>query len=554
MSQEKQPSFLDSKTIMAILLVGMSWIAWQSYMKKKYPHVYEQQPQVEQSAEATNNPEGGGKPDASSATPNVENSGNNVNEATPPSVQASAAQAETLVHYEDEYWSFDISSKGMGIKNLRLKKYTDRENNLVTVGQGSPEPMFASNLSGRRGELDFSIEEIGEGQFKGVATTELGQVTKLIRLKSSQYVFENEVVATDLKPSFVGLTVSMGDKVYITEGGSFMLPAFDHQEFFVRSKSGTDRLVVNSEDLTEIDQTTSQVRVGALGTQYFAQGIIDRSDVIPEFKTYGDSQGGMVTGRLQYTMLNKADVFKIQYRSFAGPKSFEMLEKIDSEFAEIVNFGMFSWIAKYILHMMKWFYSLLGNWGLAIILLTIIVRIVVLPFAMMSYKSMKNMQTIQPQIKALREKYAEDKQRLNQEMMSLMKNHRVNPLGGCLPMFLQFPVFIALYQVLGQSIELYQAPFGLWIHDLSLKDPFYVLPVLMGVTMFIQQKITPNTMDPAQAKVLMFMPLLFTFFMVSLPSGLTLYIFISALFGILQQMYFMREKKTELKTVEVAAK
>ena len=110
-------------------------------------------------------------------------------------------------------------------------------------------------------------------------------------------------------------------------------------------------------------------------------------------------------------------------------------------------------------------------------------------------------------------------------------------------MLLQFPVFIALYQVLGQSIELYQAPFGLWINDLSLKDPYYVLPVLMGLTMFVQQKITPNTMDPTQAKVLMFMPLLFTFFMVSLPSGLTLYIFISALFGILQQIYFMKEKK-----------
>lgn len=109
-------------------------------------------------------------------------------------------------------------------------------------------------------------------------------------------------------------------------------------------------------------------------------------------------------------------------------------------------------------------------------------------------------------------------------------------------MFLQFPVFIALYQVLGQSIELYQAPFGLWIHDLSLKDPFYVLPVLMGVTMFVQQKITPNTMDPAQARILMFMPIIFTFFMVSLPSGLTLYIFVSSLFGILQQVYFLRDK------------
>ena len=110
--------------------------------------------------------------------------------------------------------------------------------------------------------------------------------------------------------------------------------------------------------------------------------------------------------------------------------------------------------------------------------------------------------------------------------MTLMRENKVNPVGGCLPVLFQFPIFIALYQVLGNSIELYQAPFGLWIHDLSLKDPYYILPVLMGVTMFIQQKITPNTMDPAQAKILLMMPLIFTFFMVSLPSGLTLYMLV----------------------------
>jgi YidC/Oxa1 family membrane protein insertase len=127
--------------------------------------------------------------------------------------------------------------------------------------------------------------------------------------------------------------------------------------------------------------------------------------------------------------------------------------------------------------------------------------------------------------------------------MNLMRAHKVNPLGGCLPVLLQLPVFWALYQVLGQSIELYRAPFILWIHDLSLKDPYYVLPVLMGITLFFQQRVTPNTMDPAQRKVLMFMPLLFSVFMISLPSGLTLYIFVSGLFGVTQQLYFMRDRK-----------
>jgi YidC/Oxa1 family membrane protein insertase len=208
-----------------------------------------------------------------------------------------------------------------------------------------------------------------------------------------------------------------------------------------------------------------------------------------------------------------------------------------------VDFGFFDWIAQHILTMLRWFYSVVGNWGLAIILLTVVVRLLVLPFNLYSYKSMRAMQAIQPQIQALRERYKEDQQTQQQEMMRLMRDNKVNPLGGCLPVFLQFPIFIALYQVLGNSIELYQAPFILWIHDLSLKDPYYILPVLMGLTMFTQNKITPNTMDPAQAKVMLMMPLVFTFFMVSLPSGLTLYMLVGAVFGVLQQLYFMRDRR-----------
>ena len=136
---------------------------------------------------------------------------------------------------------------------------------------------------------------------------------------------------------------------------------------------------------------------------------------------------------------------------------------------------------------------------MAIICMTLVVRLLVLPVNIYSYKSMRAMQAIQPQIKALREKYKDDQATQQKEMMTLMKANKVNPVGGCLPVLLQFPIFIALYQVLGNSIELYQAPFGLWIHDLSLKDPFYILPVLMGLTMFVQQKLTPNTMDPAQS-------------------------------------------------------
>ena len=176
-----------------------------------------------------------------------------------------------------------------------------------------------------------------------------------------------------------------------------------------------------------------------------------------------------------------------------------------------------------------------------------------MPFNIYSFKSMKIMQKLQPEMQRLRERYKDDPQTMNREVMDLMKRNKANPLGGCLPMLLQLPVFIALYSVLGQSIELYRAPFFLWITDLSVHDKFFVLPVLMGITMYVQQKITPNTMDPAQAKVLQFMPIIFTAFMLFLPSGLTLYIFVSTLFGIIQQYVFMREKTPGAKISQVQA-
>jgi len=156
---------------------------------------------------------------------------------------------------------------------------------------------------------------------------------------------------------------------------------------------------------------------------------------------------------------------------------------------------------------------------------------------------MKAMQKIQPMTQALREKYKNDPARMNSEMMALMKEHGANPLGGCLPMLLQIPIFFALYKVINSSVELYQSPFMFWITDLSMHDKFYVLPVLMGISMFVQQKLTPSTMDPTQAKIMAFMPLVFSLFMLNLPSGLTLYMFVSTLFGITQQYFMMKEKK-----------
>ena len=161
-------------------------------------------------------------------------------------------------------------------------------------------------------------------------------------------------------------------------------------------------------------------------------------------------------------------------------------------------------------------------------------------------KNMKNMARLQPQLQRIKERYKDDREALNREMLSLMKNNGYNPMAGCLPILIQMPIFFALYRVLYSSIELYHAPFGLWIHDLSSRDPLYITPILLSLTMFIQQKLTPNTAtDPAQARMMQLMPLIFGAFMVTLPSGLTLYMLVNALASIAQQLFL--NKKLDIK-------
>lgn len=240
------------------------------------------------------------------------------------------------------------------------------------------------------------------------------------------------------------------------------------------------------------------------------------------------------------------------YSVYVGPKELETLKKSGNDLAKIVNFGWFDIIAKPALYMLNFFNKYFHNYGIAIILVTVIFKLVFWPISHKGMKSMKTMQKIQPKMVKLREKYKNDKERLNQEMIALYKTYKVNPLGGCLPMVLQIPVFFALYKVLLQTIELRHAPFMLWITDLSAPDrlfigfdiPFLggipVLTLLMGASMFLQQKMTPSAADPTQAKIMMFLPVIFTFMFLNFASGLVLYWFINNLLSIGQQYFINR--------------
>jgi YidC/Oxa1 family membrane protein insertase len=223
---------------------------------------------------------------------------------------------------------------------------------------------------------------------------------------------------------------------------------------------------------------------------------------------------------------------------YAGPKSFNLLKAYGKGLEQMVDYGWFGVLAKPMFWLMEQFFSITKNYGIAIILLTIVVRVLLFYPSLKSATAMEEMKSLQPQMTALREKYKKDPQKLNQEMMKLYKEHKVNPLGGCLPMVLQLPFFVALYNVLSVSIELRQASFiPFWIRDLSVHDPFYILPVLMGVSMVFTMKMTSTSVDPQQQKMMMYMNLAFIFLFAWLPAGLLLYITLSNVLSIVQQLY-----------------
>lgn len=228
---------------------------------------------------------------------------------------------------------------------------------------------------------------------------------------------------------------------------------------------------------------------------------------------------------------------------YVGPEVMDRLKAVAPSLDLTVDYGMLWFISVALFWLMKQIYTLVGNWGWSIVIVTILIKLAFYHLSAKSYRSMAAMRNLQPRLQALKERYGDDRQKLTQATMELYKTEKINPLGGCLPILVQIPVFIALYWVLLESVELRQAPFILWIHDLSAKDPYFILPIIMGITMFIQQKLNPPPPDPVQAKMMNFLPVFFTFIFVTFPAGLVLYWVVNNSLSILQQWYIMRTTK-----------
>jgi len=314
-------------------------------------------------------------------------------------------------------------------------------------------------------------------------------------------------------------------------------PEARYREIFYFTDSKIERNLV-SKNMDAASIITPVKWVGA-GSHYFVFTVIP--ETTPQKLLLEKTSADNVQASLQFPVTNNQ--LNLKFKTVFAPKNLDLLRSIDKSLDTTVDLGFFAFLAYPILLTLKFIYKFVGNYGVAIILLTILIKILTFPLVFKSMKSMRKMADFQPKMKALQDKHKEDKQAFNQEMMKVMKESGYNPMAGCFPMLLQMPIFFALYRALDTAIELKHAPFIFWLQDLSAKDPYFITPVLMSLVMFFQQKLTPPSpgMDPNQQKMMKFMPLIFGAFMLTTPAGLCVYMLVNSIVSVAQQQYLNKK-------------
>ncbi|WP_297997309.1 membrane protein insertase YidC, partial [uncultured Campylobacter sp.] len=312
--------------------------------------------------------------------------------------------------------------------------------------------------------------------------------------------------------------------------------------FFTDSQSTKENVEIFKDGDVDSNERISNANIEASSDRYYTTLL------------YGNNMDVTVTDADKISQVFIRSNGDFSATGYLGAKDHATLNSIDPVLTNIIEYGWFTFIARPMFKFLNWLHGYIGNWGWSIVVLTLIIRLILFPLSYKGMLSMNKLKDLAPKMKELQEKYKDDKQKLQMHMMDLYKKNGTNPMGGCLPILLQIPVFFAIYRVLLNAIELKGAEWALWIHDLSLKDPYYILPITMGILMFLQQKITPTTFtDPMQEKMMKFLPLIFTVFFVMFPAGLTLYWTVNNFCSIIQQ-YVINKAFARHKQAQIAEK
>ena len=440
-----------------------------------------------------------------------------------------------LIEIESDSLLIKFDKKIGSIYSVDLKKYTEN-NDKINIYRFQSQPLFyIDELAQENLVFESNIKEnyvLNDDEtliLEFASNYKTSEIINKFIIKSDSYVIENDFTFTELS-NLNSLKLNF----------SFPDTDVDNDLVFTGPTlyANGDLVEIKSDDLKDQLHSYNFVDWIAYQYKYFAIGILPS-------KAFESITVSKIDNSIKYiTDLDSVSDTSFNFSSdlYFGPKDVDYLNSVGSNFQHILNFGFFSILAKPLLASIKFIYSIVGNYGFAIIAITVLIKLFFWPLTNKSYSSMKSMQKLQPEMQKIREKFKNDKEKLNKEIMNLYKENRVNPLGGCLPMIVQIPVFFALYKVLMVSIELRQAPFIFHITDLSVKDPYYITPLIMGLTMFIQQKMSPTNLDPMQAKVMLIMPVVFTFMFLNFPSGLVLYWLVNNILTIGQQYYINNYK------------
>ncbi len=548
------------RLFIAIALSFLVFFLWTIFVEPPAPPVTPESPETKESAETV---QPAGIPE-STALPAPEPEAG----STDPSAPVSAARSARTIRVNTPLYSVEISEKGAVFQSFVLKNY--REN----VAADSPlKQLIPAELSGGSIRTVFTgggLSELKDAVF--TADTASGTVDiydkktdilfswqspdnivfeKKFSFSSASYLIglESRIINRSVAPVQGSLAVTLANSVpeesqYAFEGPSALI---DNSLEQIKIK--------NIEDKNTYSGTMKWI---AIESRYFLSGIIPRENT-PARMLLTQTKDNMLEN--SYIVPEKSIAPNTQqiygFDLFFGPKNLNLLKSFENGLDRVVNFGFFDLLAKPCLWMMNQIHDFIPNYGVAIIILTIMIKIALWPLGNKSYKSMNEMKRIQPLMAEIREKYKNNKKKMNEELMNLYKIYKVNPMGGCLPMLLQIPVFFALYRMLYEAIELRHAPFFGWINDLSAPDrlfefgfsipfmePPYGIPVLtiiMGATMLLQQKMSPPPGDPGQAKMMMFMPVIFTVIFINFSSGLVLYWLINNILSIAQQYYVLKK-------------
>ena len=473
---------------------------------------------------------------------------------TSPEAQAVAEK----IHVKTDVMDLQIATQGGDIRELALLDYavsSDQPDTPVQFLNDTASQFFVTQ-SGLRSQADapthyaaYRVErtsyELAEGQDELKVPLFWQNAAGLQVVKTYTFKRDSYVVGVDYE-----VINQSGERFTAYPYAQLNRNRSDDGSMFIYTYTGAVFSSKGNEyekiDFEELDDAAFNRDVtdgwAAMIQHYFVAAIVPQQEQPLSF--YGRSINGTnYTAGVRMPVIT-ADVGEqagAAYQLYLGPKKHDRLEKVAENLPLTVDYGVLTIISEPLFWIMEWLHKLTGNWGWSIVLLTVLIKLAFFRLSAASYRSMAAMRKLTPKLASLKERYGDDKQKFNQAMMDLYRTEKINPLGGCLPILVQMPVFLAFYWVLVESIELRQADFILWIHDLTAMDPYFILPVIFGISMWFQQRLNPAPQDPAQAMMMKIFPLIFTVFFAFFPSGLVLYWVVNNVLSIAQQWYITRK-------------